>query len=68
MSATQNPFADIDLERAIALRWTHRDIKASWLKLSPVSDADLGALLDLGLVGMQGDAPVLTNAGHDALD
>jgi hypothetical protein len=68
MTYNLNPFADLDLERAIALRWTLRDIKAKRLKLSPISDADLGALIDLGLVEMRDDAPVLTNAGHAALD
>jgi hypothetical protein len=68
MTDDKNPFADFDIERAIALRWTLRDIKAKRLKLSPVSDADLRALIDLGLVEMRDDAPVLTNAGHAALD
>jgi hypothetical protein len=68
MTDNSNPFADFDLDRAIALRWTLRDIKAKRLKLSPVSDADLRALIDLGLVEMRGDAPVLTNAGHAVLD
>jgi hypothetical protein len=68
MTDNPNPFADLDLERGIALRWMLRDIKARRLKLSPVSDADLSALMDLGLVEMRDDAPVLTNAGHAALD
>ena len=63
-----NPFADFDLDRAISMRWTLRDIKAKRLKLSPVSDVDLRALIDLGLVEVQDDAPVLTNAGHAVLD
>ena len=62
-----NPFADFDLDRAISMRWTLRDIKAKRLKLSPVSDVDLRALIDLGLVEVQDDAPVLTNAGHAVL-
>jgi hypothetical protein len=62
------PFAGLTLERAIALRWTLRDIKGKRLNLSPVSDSDLSALIDLGLVEMQDDAPVLTSAGHDALE
>ena len=33
-----------------------------------VSDADLRTLIDLGLVEMRDDVPVLTNAGHAALD
>ena len=63
-----NPFANFELDRAITLRWTLRDIKAKRLKLSPVSDADLRTLIDLGLVEMRDDVPVLTNAGHAALD
>jgi hypothetical protein len=65
MTDDQNPFTD--LERAIALRWALRDIKAKRLNLSPVREVDLRALLDLGLVEMRDDVPVLTNAGHDAL-
>jgi hypothetical protein len=68
MTDNQNPLADLDLERTIALRWTLRDIKAKRLKLSPVSDVDLRALIELGLVEVRDDAPVLTNAGHAALD
>jgi hypothetical protein len=68
MMNDRNPFANFDLDRAITLRWTLRDIKAKRLKLSPVSDADLRTLIDLGLVEMRDDVPVLTNAGHAALD
>jgi hypothetical protein len=57
-----------DLERAIAPRRTLRDIKAKRLKLSALSDNDLRALTDLGLVEIQDNEPVLTQAGHDALD
>ena len=65
---TPTPFADFDLERAIALRWTLRDIKGKRLKLSPVSESDLSTLTNLGLVEMRDNVPVLTQAGHDALD
>jgi hypothetical protein len=68
MTDNQNPFADFDLERAIALRWTLRDIKGKRLKLSPVSESDLSTLTNLGLVEMRDNVPVLTQAGHDALD
>jgi len=68
MMNDRNPFANFDLDRVITLRWTLRDIKAKRLKLSPVSDADLRTLIDLGLVEMRDDVPVLTNAGHAALD
>jgi hypothetical protein len=68
MTDNPNPFADIDLEPAIALRWVLRDIKGNRLKLSPVSDSDLHTLMELGLVETRDDAPVLTKAGHDVLD
>jgi len=68
MSDNQSPFADLGLERAIALRWALRDIKARRLKLSPVSASDLATLTELGLIEMRDDVPVLTQAGHDALD
>ena len=59
--------AHADRERAIVLRWVLRDIKANRLKLSPVSQHDLQDLLDMGLVEMLNDAPVLTNAGVSAI-
>jgi hypothetical protein len=68
MTDNQNPFADFDLERAITLRWTLRDIRGKRLTLSPVSAAELRALIELGLVEMRDDVPVLTNAGQAALD
>jgi hypothetical protein len=58
-----NPFAELSLERAIGLRWTLRDIQARRLKMSPVSDEDLTALKDLGLIDVRGEGPVLTQAG-----
>jgi hypothetical protein len=68
MTDNQTPFVHLSLERAIALRWTLRDIKAKRLKLSPLSESDLTTLIDLGLIEMRDDAPVLTPAGHAALD
>jgi hypothetical protein len=59
--------APADRERAIALRWVLRDIKAKRLKLSPVDPQDLRDLINMGLVEMRNDAPVLTNAGVSAL-
>jgi hypothetical protein len=52
-----------DRERAIRLRWALRDIKANRLKLSPIDQHDLRDLIDMGLVELRNDAPVLTNAG-----
>jgi hypothetical protein len=68
MTDHETPFAKFSLERAIALRWMLRDIKAQRLKLSPVSAADLSTLTELGLIEMRDDAPVLTQAGDRVLD
>lgn len=68
MTDNQTPFAHLGLERAIALRWTLRDIKAKRLNLSPVSASDLNTLTELGLIEMRDEVPVLTQAGHDVLD
>jgi hypothetical protein len=68
MTDNSNPFAHLTLERAIALRWTLRDIKAKRTKLSPVGESDLGELTELGLVEMRDDEAVLTNTGHAVLD
>jgi hypothetical protein len=68
MTDNPTPFTRFGLERAIALRWALRDIKAKRLKLSPVSEGDVAILIDLGLAEMRDDVPVLTQAGHDALD
>jgi hypothetical protein len=59
--------APADRERAIILRWVLRDIKANRLKLSPVDQHNLRELIDMGLVEMRNDAPVLTNAGVNAI-
>jgi hypothetical protein len=64
MRMANNPFAEFALERAIALRWTLRDIQAGRLKLSPVSD---DVLIELGLVELHDNEPVLTEAGAAVL-
>jgi hypothetical protein len=68
MTDDQNPFAQSTLEKAIALRWILRDIKAKRLKLSPVAENDMRALTELGLVEIVNDVPMLTAAGHSVLD
>jgi hypothetical protein len=50
------------------VRWALRDIKGKRTKLLPVNPDDLRTLIETGLVEMQNDEPVLTNAGHRALD
>jgi hypothetical protein len=66
--APDDPFGDVSLKKTISLRWALRDIKARRLKLTPVSPVDLQLLIDLGLLEMRGDAPVLIDAGHVVLD
>ncbi len=64
----ENPFAEFDLEKAIGLRWTLRDIQARRLKMSPVSDEDLKTLTGLGLVDVRDEGLVLTPAGTAVLN
>lgn len=63
-----SPFAEFNLEKAIGLRWTLRDIQARRIKMSPVSDEDLRLLTDLGLIEVRDEGPVLTQAGIAVLD
>jgi Mn-dependent DtxR family transcriptional regulator len=65
---SDNPFADFSIERAIGLRWTLRDIQARRLKMSPVSDQDMRALTELGLIEVRDEGPVLTQAGTAVLN
>ncbi|NOJ43752.1 hypothetical protein [Bradyrhizobium australiense] len=64
----ENPFAEFSLEKAIDFRWTLRDIQAHRLKMSPVSDEDLRALIGLGLVEVCDIGIVLTQAGIAVLN
>jgi hypothetical protein len=54
----------IDPLRSIDLVWTLRDIKSKRTQLLPVDPDHLQELLDLGLVELRNDVPVVTNAGH----
>jgi hypothetical protein len=65
---TSSPLAGLDLDTAIRLRWALRDIKAKRTKLTPGSPSDLKTLIEMGLVEMRDDAPMLTNEGHQAID
>jgi hypothetical protein len=62
-----NPFSDLDLQQAIDLRWTLRDIKAKRWVLSPINPSHLEKLIALGLVELRNDSQVLTNAGLDVI-
>jgi hypothetical protein len=59
-----DPLAEFGLD-AIDLRWTLKDIaaKRSWM----INQAHLAKLIDLGLVEMRGDIPVLTVAGQNTV-
>ena len=63
-----SPLAGIDLNTAIRLRWALRDIKAKRTKLTPLNPDDLKNLIEVGLVEMRDDVPVLTNEGPRAID
>ena len=67
MTDIKNPFADLDLEQAISLRWTLRDIASKRWKLSPINPAHLETLMAMDLVEMRDNVPVLKQAGRDAL-
>jgi len=60
--------AGLDLDTAIRLRWAMRDIRGKRTKMSPVSENDLAALIDLGFVEMREGIPRLTGLGFLALD
>jgi hypothetical protein len=51
----------------IDLRWTLRDIKAGRLKLTSPDLEHVRELIDRGLVELQDDIPVITEAGLDEL-
>jgi hypothetical protein len=67
MTDETDPFHAFDLQEAIELRWTLRDIRAKRFKLSPVNPSHLEKLQEMGLVEIRDDEPVLTNAGSDAI-
>lgn len=59
---------ELDLDTAIQLRWTMRDIRGNRTRFSPVSDNHLRALMNLGLVELRDGVPRLTALGFLALD
>jgi hypothetical protein len=67
MNNGTSEISGVDPLRSIDLVWTLRDIKAK-RTLLPVDPDHLQELIDLGLVEMRQDVPVLTNAGHQVLD
>lgn len=68
MTREPQPLAGLSLERAIRLRWALRDIKAKRTRITPVIPDDLQTLIELGLIEMWDEVPVLTVDGERALD
>jgi hypothetical protein len=55
------------MDRTIQLRWALRDVKARRTKFMPVKPDDLRTLIELALIEMRGEVPVLTNEGEHAI-
>jgi hypothetical protein len=67
MTDESDPFNGLDLQEAIDLRWTLRDIRAKRWKLSPLNPSHLEKLKSMNLIEMHDDEPALTKAGLDAI-
>ena len=65
---TSSLWTGLDLDTAMRLRWALRDIKAKRTKLTPVRPSDLKTLMEMGLVEMRDDAPMLNKEAYQALD
>lgn len=68
VSTDDTPLSDLTIERAIALRWTLRDIVAGRTKFLPLADGDLRLLLEMGMVEMREGEPKLTEAGFAVIE
>ena len=68
VSTDDTPLSDLTIERAIALRWTLRDIVAGRTKFLPLADGDLRLLLEMGMVEMRDGEPKLTEAGFAVIE
>ncbi len=67
MTDESDPFNGIELQEAISLQWTLRDIRAKRSKLSPINPSHLEKLKSMNLIEMHDDEPALTKAGLDAI-
>ena len=63
MTEPKTGLASLELKDAVRLRWTLHDIKSRRTEIVPVSPDNLRVLIDMGLVEMRGDVPVVTPAG-----
>jgi hypothetical protein len=64
MEKSEDPLAQFGLD-AIDLRWTMKDVAAQ--RSSMINEAHVSKLIQLGLVEMCEDTPVLTFAGQNAV-
>lgn len=63
-----DPFHELDVQEAIDLRWTLRDVRSKRWKLLPINPSHLEKLKSMGLVEISDDDdPVLTDAGINAI-
>jgi hypothetical protein len=60
--------AGLELKTAIRLRWVMRDIRSRRRSRLSVSENDMAALIEMGLVEMREHSPCLTSAGILALE
>jgi len=67
MTDHDNPFAHLEIQHAIELRWALRDIRAKRWKLTPVDPDHLQTLIAMGLVEMRDDEAVITTSGLDVI-
>jgi hypothetical protein len=67
MTDESDPFSGIELQEAIDLRWTLRDIRAKRWKLSFLNPSHLKKLKLMNLIETNDDEPALTKAEFDAL-
>ena len=58
---------DFPLDTAIRLRWVLRAIRAGRVKLLAPSSDDLRSLAELGLITVDDDKLILTEAGYSAI-
>ena len=67
MTEDDDPFRGLELQEAIDLRWSLRDIRAKRWTLTPIKAAHMEKLLAMGLIQFMDDEPVLTSAGLSAV-
>lgn len=63
MTEPKRGLASLELKDAVRIRWTLHDIKSKRTEIVPVSPDDLRLLIDMGLVEIRDDVPVITSAG-----